>query len=347
MIDNNLYKECINKISKNLQTIGFPTGRTILVAGATGLIGEVLIDALMTYNDSCHADNHVIACGRTPGTAEKKYGLYLQREDFSFWKWDINQPCSYAEDVDYIIHAASNTHPVAYRTDPIGTVTTNVIGTEHLLEYGVNHKCKRFVFLSSVEIYGEAQREDQDFTETDMGYIDCNTLRAGYPESKRCGEALCQAYAKQYGIELVIPRLCRIYGPTMLGTDSKAIAQFIKCAISKQDIILKSEGKQYYSYLDVFDAAYAILLLMHLGKNGEAYNVASEKHNKQMRDLAEYLAKLAGTKVVYQPPEQIEREGYSVVQRAVLDNSKLKGLGWDAEYTLEDALKILLDIVAE
>lgn len=140
------------------------------------------------------------------------------------------------------MHAASNTHPRAYSTDPIGTITANVQGTYQLLEYAVNHQCERFFFFSSVEVYGENRKDVDKFDESYLGYIDCNTVRAGYPESKRLGESLCNAFFAQKGQDFIIGRFSRVYGPTMSDEDSKAIAQFIKKAVAGEDIVLKSVG---------------------------------------------------------------------------------------------------------
>lgn len=71
----------------------------------------------------------------------------------------------------------------------------------------------------------------------------------------------------------MIPRLCRVYGPSMLGDDSKALAQFIRKAVNKENIVLKSKGEQYYSYIHVLDAVNAIMCIMSNGKAGEAYNI--------------------------------------------------------------------------
>ena len=130
--------------------------------------------------------------------------------------------------VDYILHLASNTHPMQYSTDPIGTVTTNIIGVQNMLDFAVDHNATRFAFASSNEIYGENRGDVEFFNEDYCGYINSNTMRAGYPESKRCGEALCQAYKAQKGLDIVVPRLTRSYGPTMLMSDTKAVSQFIR-----------------------------------------------------------------------------------------------------------------------
>ena len=190
--------------------------------------------------------------GRNEEKARARFADYADCPQFHFIKQDINEkvvgnPALPAK-IDYVIHAASNTHPVAYASDPIGTITANVFGTQYLLDYAKEADCKRFVFLSSVEIYGENRGDTDKFTEDYLGYIDCNTMRAGYPESKRTGEALCQAYRKQMEMDVVIPRLSRVYGPTMLMSDTKALSQFILKSVKQEDIVLKSEGTQEFSY---------------------------------------------------------------------------------------------------
>lgn len=228
MIKDTLYWDYIKKVSSNLES-RMPRGKcNILISGVSGMIGAVLTDILLYSNRIYSTQYNVTGIGRGKSHAEEMFSEYKDDDSFRFVQHDINNALTEAGAVDYIIHAASNTHPVDYSTDPIGTITANVIGTNNLLEYAVSHGCRRFVFLSSVEIYGENKGDIERFDETYNGYINCNTLRAGYPESKRTGEALCQAYGKKYNLDFVIPRLCRVYGPTMSLRDSKAIAQFIK-----------------------------------------------------------------------------------------------------------------------
>ncbi|MFV0382284.1 MAG: NAD-dependent epimerase/dehydratase family protein [Breznakia sp.] len=155
----------------------------------------------------------------------EKNSAYFNEKNFIFLEMDINKPLDVeTETIDFMLHAASNTHPRAYANDPIGTITTNAIATNTLLKLAAIKKCKRFVFLSSVEVYGENKADIDKFSEDYCGYIDCNTLRAGYPESKRVAESLCQAYIRQKQLDIVIPRLSRVYGPTMLMDDSKALS---------------------------------------------------------------------------------------------------------------------------
>lgn len=210
---------------------------------------------------------------------------------------------------------------------------------KNLLDYAAEHGVKRFVFLSSVEIYGENRGDVDIFSEDYLGYIDCNTLRSGYPEGKRLGESMCNAYAKQKGIDFVIPRLSRTYGPALLGTDSKAISQFIHKAALGEDIILKSKGNQLFSYTYSEDAAAAVLFVMLKGISGEAYNVSDAESAITLADLAQILADIGGTKVIFELPDEVEKAGYSTATKAVLDASELENLGWKARVHMREGLE--------
>lgn len=322
-------------------------GKRLLIAGATGMIGTVLVDVLMLANRENNLGCHVYAMGRTVIRARERFSDYWDKEDFDFIQQDINEPIHFDYPVDYIIHAASNTHPRSYVTDPVGSIMTNLLGTYNLLEYARRYKLHRFIFLSSVEIYGRALKLEDDFDEHYCGYIDCNTLRAGYPEGKRAGEALCQAYIEKYGFDIIIPRLSRVFGPTMLPSDSKAMAQFIHNAVKSEPIVLKSEGNQQFSYTYAPDAVSAILTIMLNGNSGEAYNVANVSEVHSLKEIATYLARLSGQNVTYDVAETTEKKGYSSANRAILKTAKLEKLGWRNRYTMYEALSRTFHILGQ
>ncbi len=341
-----LYREDLKKICDLPLAWSALSGKTILLSGATGMIGTCLIDALMEKNRESQMNISVLALGRSREKARQRFASYWDSSYFRFLECDIDHPLS--QDIphaDYVIHAASNTHPVAYAKDPVGTIMANVVGTGNLLDFAVREKADRFLFLSSVEIYGENRTDVELFSEDYLGYIDCNTLRAGYPESKRTGEALCQAYGHKYGLDFVIPRLSRVYGPTLLPSDTKALSQFIRKGVAGENIVLKSEGTQLFSYTYVADVAGALLTLLLEGKSGEAYNVADEASNLTLRELAELIARLSGTKVVFDLPEAIEQAGYSKATKALLDPGKINGLGWKARYPIQEGVRRTLEIL--
>jgi len=323
-------------------------GKSVLLSGATGLVGSFLVDVLMTKNEA-GLNCTVYALGRNAQRAAKRFTRWEGNDLLKFIPYDVTKPFV-REDigtVDYILHLASNTHPMQYSTDPIGTITTNIIGLYNMLDFAVDHQATRFAFASSNEIYGENRGDVELFDEDYCGYINCNTMRAGYPEGKRCGEALCQAYKAQKGLDVVIPRLTRSYGPTMLMSDTKAISQFIRKGIAGEDIILKSEGTQYYSYTYVADAVSGLLTVLLCGENGQAYNIADVASDIMLKDLAAIIAKTAGKEVVFELPDAVEAAGYSKATKARLDGSKLKALGWKPRYDMDGGLSRTIKILKE
>lgn len=349
VIDNRLYIEDLDKII-SLYDLSLLYGKTIMISGATGMIGSLIVDLLMHFNETSGRCNiRIIALGRNRKKAEARFASYFNSSSFLFYECDITKPLKdIDEKVDYIIHAASTTHPLAYSTEPVGTVTTNVLGMMNLLDYGTVHGLKRFVFLSSVEVYGENRGDVDRFDENYCGYINCNTLRAGYPESKRLCEALCQAYRKEKGVEIVIPRLARSFGPTMLMSDTKAISQFIKNGIAGEDIVLKSEGKQLYTYTYAADAVSGIVACLLNGADGEAYNISEETNEITLKDLASLIAKECNVKVVFELPDSTEKAGYSTATKAIMDSSRIKReLGWKSSYNLETGIERTIKILEE
>ena len=322
--------------------------KTFLITGVTGLIGKFLVDTIMYKNEIDNLNCKVIGLGRNINKAKERFENCFDSEYFKFYEIDINETIDLPEDnIDYIFHAASSTHPMQYSKMPIATITANVIGTKNILDLAIKHNTKRVIFASSVEIYGENKGDVDKFSEGYLGYINCNTLRAGYPESKRTGEALCQAYISEKELDIVIPRFSRIFGPTILNTDTKALSQFISKAVNNEDIVLKSEGKQFYSYTYVLDAVNAIFYLLMYGEKGEAYNVSDSSFDITLKDLAEKIASIANKKVVFEIPDINESKGYSTATKAIMDNSKISKLGWKVSKNIDERLKETIDILKD
>jgi len=318
--------------------------KTVVISGASGMIGSFVVDALMAKNASSGLNCTVYAWSRQLAVLSDRFGRYDSR-NLVLQAVDVNAGELPAIRADYVIHAASNTHPIAYSTDPVGTIMTNVQGTHAMLDLAVRSQAQRMLFVSTVEIYGQNRGDVQRFSESDLGYIDCNTARAGYPESKRTGESLCQSFRAQYGMSVSIPRLPRVYGPTMRLDDSKALSQFIMRAVNGQDVVLKSAGTQQFSYCHAADAASAILTCLVAGEDGAAYNVAHPSSDVCLKDLAGLVASIGDVKVVFELPEEVERRGYSAATLALMDGSKLQELGWAPIYDLRTGLERTISIV--
>jgi nucleoside-diphosphate-sugar epimerase len=287
----------------------------------------------------------VYAVGRNKEKAATRLGEYFGNENFEFIQQDVCLPFSNDLKVDYIIPAASNTHPMAYSKYPIETIMINIKGAENALNLA--EKCgATVIYTSTNEVYGNALK-DEWFTEDYNGRLNLTNARSCYNESKRVSEAMCQSYIAERGVKVKIARLCRIFGPTMLEEDSKASSQFIKNALANEEIVLKSKGDQFFSYNYVADAVAGLLQVLLNGEVGTAYNVSSEKTNVHLRDFAQLCSEYNGKNVVFDLPNETESKGFSIATTAILDNTRIKSIGFTPHYTMKDAVWRTIKILSE
>lgn len=298
-------------------------GKTILVTGATGLIGSAFVDMLLHVRDF---EVTVYAAGRNEERAKHRFAEYKDDGRFHFLKYDVTDPLDSDVCFDYIIHAASNASPNFFANNPVEVMLANINGVKNLLDYGRAHDLKRFLYVSSGEVYGEG--DGRVFTEDYYGYVDINSPRSCYPSSKRAAETLCAAYGKEYGLDCVIARPSHTYGPHFTESDNRVYAQFIRNIQRGEDIVMKSTGSQFRSWCHVDDCVSALLYILLDGKSGEAYNIADNTSNISIRQLAEMIAEIGNRKVIMQLPDDAEKAGYNVVTKSVFSTAKLEALGW-------------------
>lgn len=313
------------------------SGCNILITGATGLIGSCLVEVLLTHPGK---DYHVYSSGRNEDRAKLRFQEYTDDPSFHFIKYDVSEPLEGDTRFDFIIHAASNASPNFFATKPVEVIKSNIIGVSNLMDHGLHHGLKRFLFVSSGEVYGEG--DGRVFTEDYSGYVDPTSPRSCYPSSKRAAETLCVSYGAEYGVETVIARPCHTYGPHFTESDNRVYAQFIRNVLNGEDIVMKSTGEQFRSWCYVVDCVSAMLYILLKGENGQAYNIADENSNITIKELAEIIAEIGGKKVVIELPSEIEKTGFNVVAKSIFSTKKLEALGWNVERNMKDNINCTL-----
>lgn len=318
--------------------------KTVLVTGATGLVGSYTVRALATVNRIHHCNMRILGMVRNAEKARTIYGSLLNRGDVSLLIGDVREPIVYDGQVDYIIHGASVTASREMVTKPVETIATAIGGTEHILRFALKKKVISMVYISSMEMYGTTDPSLEYVTEQDYGFVDVLQVRSCYPEGKRMCECMCAAYAHEYDLPVKIARLAQTFGAGVGTGESRVFAQFARSLIHGTDIVLHTEGKSYGNYCSTYDCVRGLLTILLKGTTGEAYNVVNERTNMRICDMAQMIADQSDGKiqVCFDIPEDALKYGYAPDVKMHLSGSKLRALGWEAEVDLPEMYQRLI-----
>ena len=338
---DSVLQEDLNRVADDESLRQGLAGKRILVTGATGLVGSWMIRALACMNRRHHNGMQIYGLLRSTEKAERIYGCaFMEREDVVFLEADITAPIPAGDLVaDLVIHGAAVTTSKTMVEQPVETILTAIEGTRNVLDLAKAAGASCFVYLSSMEMYGNlAGSEDTRATEDRLGQLDLMKVRTNYPESKRMCENLCIGYGQEYGLSVKIARLSQTFGAGILPWENRVFAQFARRAMKGEDIVLHTKGLSEGNYCYTGDCVRGILTIALKGSAGEAYNISNEQTHTTIAGMAEMVAeRLAGNaiKVVYDIPES-NTYGYAADTKLLLDAGKLRSLGWEPEVDLEE-----------
>jgi len=319
-------------------------GKTVLVTGATGLIGRMLVKGLEFLNETKGMSVRILALARNREKAEQILLDDGVTGNICVVKGDVTSEICIEEPVDYIIHTASITASRSFIEYPVEVAVTSIYGTKNILELAREKNAASMVYLSSMEVYGFTEEEDL-LTEQTMKYLDPLAVRSCYPGSKRMCETFCAAYASEYQVPVKIIRLAQTFGYGVGRDETRVFAEFARCAVNRQNIVLQTTGESKRMYLDTADAVTAVLTVLLKGENGRAYNAADKDTYCSVREMAQMAAEeiAEGEISVICMADRNAAEKFPPSHKLLLDTTEIERLGWKPTAGLKEMFKRLLE----
>ncbi|KAF3934575.1 ADP-L-glycero-D-manno-heptose-6-epimerase [Dactylellina cionopaga] len=312
-----------------------PDVKNIMITGGAGFIACWLVRHLTTtYPDAYN----IVSFDKLDYCASLNNTRMLDtHSNFTFFHGDITEPedvkrCMKEHNIDTIFHFAAQSHVDLSFGNSYQFTDTNVYGTHVLLECAKSAEIKRFIHISTDEVYGEVPDDGDDLLETSI-LAPTNP----YAASKAAAEMLVNAYYKSFKLPVIIVRSNNVYGPHQF--PEKVIPKFT-CLLNRGGkLLLHGDGKHTRRYLFAGDAADAFDTILHKGIIGQIYNVGSYDEISNI-ELCQRLIKEFGM-----PAEKYDDIVHHVIDRPfndrryAVDGSKLRKLGWDQKTKFEDGLR--------
>lgn len=298
-------------------------GASVLITGAGGMVGSYLALAFL-FADKLHGLGLTVH-GLSRDMA-KAAGIYAGLPLVAISRDVADLPADLPR-FDYVVHAASPVGPSVFASRPFEVAKANLAGVVNLLEKALRDRARRFLFVSTHEVYG---RGKSVWREDDLGGIDFLSPRACYPEAKRAGENACVCAASQYGLHINIARPSRLVGPNMNLDSGLFVCDFLRDAMAGRPVAITGDPGLVRPLCYAADAVSGLIKILFAGGRGAAYNIAPAEA-PTILETAEEVAALAGVDVI--------RAGASGRGGgAVQDAERLRRLGWRSETSWREAL---------
>lgn len=314
---------------------------TYLITGGAGFIGSHLVEALLVEGHTVNAIDD-LSTGRIENLASVRGA-----PRFQFVRASITDEIvldRMASEADVIIHLAAAVGVKRIVEHPVHTIETNVMGTEHVLKAALRYNC-RVLVASTSEVYGKGSKvpfsEDDDVLLGSTG-----KSRWSYAASKMVDEFLALAYAREFGLDVVVFRLFNTVGPRQSGRYGMVVPRLVRQALQHRPITVFGNGLQSRCFCDVRDVVQAIVgLSRRPGATANVYNIGATEE-VSIRELAERVKVMTGStsEIVLVPYEQAYAPGFEDMQRRVPDTSRVYSLlQWRPHRTLTEILESVIE----
>lgn len=315
-------------------------GRNVFITGGTGLVGTWLVRTFLKLN---YQKNANITIHMLVSSIEKAKNITGTHKSIIYHEGRIEGLEELPEAIDYVFHLASPTSSRYFIEKPVETIDTIVNGTKIILDLCRRRKIKKFLYFSSMEMYGVLNKEK--VSETDLGYINNLNVRSCYSEGKRAAEMLCYCYMKEYGVPCSIIRLAMCFGSGISKNETRVYKAFIDAGLAGKAVEVKSAGTTPVNFIYTKDAVKGIITVLIKGEDGEAYNVSADESGMTILSMAHFIADQCGVSVDHNIPA--DNQGFAPDNQMTLDNVKLKRIGWEPEYDIKAAIVRTINYIKE
>ena len=312
---------------------------TLLVAGGTGFFGKAL---LRHWKSTGSSFSKIFILSRNPESFLKAYSGLIADLNVEFIQGDILEASKIAlnENIDYVIHAATDSTigPSLGRLEVFNQI---VKGTEEVLEFAVNHHCKRFLLTSSGAVYGPQPQGMEKIPESYLGSPDPLGPNSAYGLGKKSAEHLCALYSEQHGLDYVIARCFAFVGEDLPLEAHFAVGNFIRDAMFNDNICINGDGMTLRSYMDQRDLSNWLVNLLFNGRCGQAYNVGSDK-KISIEELAFTVQKIISpNKNVIKQMASSQTKARSIYIRDI--SKAYTELNLSCRYDLEESITYIIE----
>ncbi|SEK57274.1 dTDP-glucose 4,6-dehydratase [Roseateles sp. YR242] len=287
-----LRSDCLASLALQPALAQRAAGHRIAIIGGTGFVGTWIAEIVAALNDEFRCGVRVDLLGRSAPAWRAAHPHLAGRDDIQLKTIDVRSSFELARDATLVLYAAGVADPRVHASDPFRVQETALQGLTHALAASTRLELlQRFVNVSSGLVAGtlpqQMQVQARGLKESDLGLLDFTRVHNVYAESRRAAESLTSLYASQYRIPVSTARAFTFIGPYQPLDAPWALNNFIRDALSGNDIRLHGDGNTRRSYLYGSDAAAWLLKILTEGRDGEVYNVGGNEpvSHSQVADL--------------------------------------------------------------
>jgi len=311
----------LNSVEEIYQTTFFKD-KSVLITGASGLVGSNLLRYFDNLNRTSLGPERVFALSKSGS-----YNPFAISNDLvKYVNGNLLDPnfIEQLPEADIIIHCAGYAQPSLFLANPLESISLN---TSVLIQlFSKLKKNGVMANLSSSEVYNGNQNFPQD--EHQIGTTTPDHPRAAYIESKRCGEAIINAFRNMNQVKSISLRLSLAYGPGTKRGDKRVLSQFIEKALSEKKIVLRDQGSAIRTYLYIDDAIEQIIGAILWGDES-VYNIAGTQQ-VSILGLAQAIADLTDSTIIL--PEEMESNSLAAPDTVWCDSQKINSLIGKTEF---------------